>query len=79
MNQPVVAPAEQNEVVDPGLTTIGPVPDVVGINKLVAGTTRKATASVSSFQCTPYGGWNGAGFATDVERFIVLALLPVNY
>ena len=60
MHQPMVPPAEQNQILDPGLTAIGPVPDVVGIDKLVAATARETAAPIPSFQGTPYGGWNGA-------------------
>ena len=60
MHQPMVPPAEQNEIIDAGFTAIGPVPDVVGIDKLIACTARETAAPIPSFQGTPYGGWNSA-------------------
>ena len=46
---------------------------------LLAGTARETAAAIPAFQGTPNGGWNGAGFAADVERLAVFALMPVNH
>ena len=43
----MVVPAQQNKVVETGLTAIGPVPDVVSVHKTVVRAARKTTALVS--------------------------------
>ena len=65
---------KQHEVVESGLSTIGPVRDVMAIDEAGIYTTRKTTAVVSSLQCAADRRWNRARFAPDIERFAVLGL-----
>jgi hypothetical protein len=65
----MMEPAQQDEVVEARLATVGPVLYVMTVDKLVIGAAREAAATVPGLQCTPHGGWNGAGTTTDVERF----------
>jgi hypothetical protein len=46
VHQVVMVPAEQNKVVQASFATIGPVPDVVTVDKASVGTTRKAATAV---------------------------------
>ena len=58
MNQVVVMPAEQNQVIQVGLSAICPVFYVVSIDKLVIGATRESTSFVSHAQRASHSGWN---------------------
>ena len=60
MNEVMVVPAQQYEVVEAGLTAIGPVFDVVAVAELVVGAPGKAATAVSRPQRTPDSGWNRA-------------------
>ena len=67
VNQVVMEATQQHEVVETGLTTVGPVLDVMTVNELVMGAAREAAAAVSGLQRTAHRGWDRAGTATNVE------------
>ena len=79
MHQPMVPPAQQQQIVHRGLTAIHPVLNVMGIDETAAVTARETAATVPAFQCTPDGWWNGAGFAADVEGLAVFIVMPVHH
>jgi len=58
MNQPVVMPAEQYEVVETGVTAIGPMLYVVSVNEMLVRTAREAAIPVSGLQSPSHWWWN---------------------
>ena len=58
MNQVMVMPAEQNQVIQVGLSAICPVFYVVPIHVFVVRTARETASCVSEAQCTSHCWWN---------------------
>jgi hypothetical protein len=71
VDEPVVARAEEDEVVLVGLAAVGPVLDVVRVKVARVRTARKATASVSGLQRSAEPEWDLPRLPTDVEDFTV--------
>ena len=78
VNQPVVPAAQQHEVVHASLAAVGPVADVVGVDETGAGTAGEAAALVAVVQGAADGGRDGAGFASDIQRFAPGGLVPMD-
>jgi hypothetical protein len=70
--------AEIHETGQLGLTAIGPVLDVVGIEIAPMGAAGKAAAGIAGIERAADGGRNGAGFAPHVERLTVFGLEEAN-
>ena len=62
-------PAQQDEVVEFGLTPIGPMHDVMAIDEARVHTARKPATAVAAFQRAVNCGWNRPCFAPDIQRF----------
>jgi len=71
VDEMVVKAAQQHEVVETGLTAVGPVPDVVAVAELVAGTAREAAAAVPGLQGAPHSRRNGPRAPPDVQRLAI--------
>jgi hypothetical protein len=65
MNKVMMVPAEQHQVVQTGVSPVGPVFDVMSIDESGVRAARKATTIVSNAQCTPHRGWNRPRTAPD--------------
>jgi hypothetical protein len=66
-----MTPAKQDGVVKTRLAAVGPVHDMVAIDKTGVHTARKAAALVPPLQGTVDGRRYDTGFAADIERFTV--------
>src|SRR5215204_976374 len=65
----MVVPAEQDQIVHVSGSAIGPVDDVVGVAPVGgSGAAREGAAAIASGQRGPLAGADGAVFAADVER-----------
>ena len=60
MNQVMMEPAELYEVLETRFTAVGPVFDVMTVDKLVICTPRETATTVSGPQSTTHGRWNGS-------------------
>ena len=60
VNQPMMGATKLYQIVEPGLTTVRPVFDVVTIDKVAMRTTRELAPSVSRPERPPYRRGNGA-------------------
>ncbi len=72
--QPVMMTAQQNEVVDRGVTAIRPVTDVMRIDEAVMAAAREPAATVARLQGPAQCRRYGPGLAADIEwiaRFIL--------
>ena len=67
MNSPVVAPAQEQKILEPRRATVGPVPHVM---RIAAGdaAARKAASVVPGRQRAPDGWRDGAGPAANIEH-----------
>ena len=66
--------AQQYQVLQAGVATIGPVLDVVTIDEMGIGAAGEAATVVSEAQRPADGGRNGPGFTADGQRFAVFIL-----
>ena len=66
VHQSVVEPAEQDQVLQLRLASVGPVPDVVGVREAKPAA-RETASTVPGLQGAPDGGWNRPGLTPDVE------------
>ncbi len=67
MHRPVMAPTKQDEVVEPGLSAIRPVLDVMRVTEAQPAAW-EATASVPMVERPPDGGGDGPGLSAHVEH-----------
>jgi hypothetical protein len=74
VKQPVMVAAQLHEVIQAGLPTVGPVPDVVGIHITVLAAPGKATPAVAGIQRTLHRRRYGPGLPSDVEGMAVFIL-----
>ena len=72
VDQPVMVPAQQHEVVERRLAAVRPVFDVVAVEKRTMRAAGKTAAAVPRAQGSPDNGWNGPGLAADGQRLAVL-------
>ena len=79
VHQSVVVPAEKCQIIHRSFTAIGPMPDVVRIDKACAGTARETAATIAALQRPADGRRYGAGLAPHAERFPIGMLQPVNH
>ena len=66
MQQPVMIPAQTDQVIERSLAPVAPVLDVVGVHVTVLGAAREAAALIPEPQRPAHSGWNGAGLAPHV-------------
>jgi hypothetical protein len=78
VNQTVMMAAEQHQVFHCCFTTIGPVPNVVCVDKVRMGATGETASAVTPLQSAANGRWNGAAFAPDVQWFAIRFIQPVH-
>ena len=67
VDRPVMTPTQEDEVPERGLTSIGPVPDVVGIGEAEP-TAKEAAPTVSGLERTAKRRWDRAGPPTQVKH-----------
>src|SRR5262249_47967371 len=67
VHEPVVAPAEEDEIHELRGAAVRPMTDVVGLD-MARRASREAAAAVASLQRTPQRGRDLAGLAADAER-----------
>jgi len=67
VHRSMMAPAEQYQVVQPGLATVGPVFDVVRVAETVP-TARETASPVPVVECPTNGGWHGPGSSAHIEH-----------
>ena len=78
MNQPVMMAAQQHQVFHRRFTTIGPMLNMVRIDKAVAGAAGKAATAIAPLQGAANGWWNGAALAPDAEGLAICSIQPVH-
>jgi hypothetical protein len=71
VHEPVMAPAEQHEVLEARLAAAAPVADVMRIDEEPVLTAREAAAAVAPLQRPSYRRRDGAGLPADGERLPV--------
>ena len=71
VHEPVVGRAEQNEIVERGLTALGPMPNVMAVQALGGGTAGEAAPAVAVRECAAHCRRNAAGAASDAQRLAV--------
>ena len=74
----VVAAAQENEVAELGLATMGPVPHMVSIDETMLGAPGKSAAAIAPLECPAQRTGNRSRFAADVEHLGVGAVLVCN-
>ena len=73
VDRPVMAPAEEREVVEPGRAAIRPVVDVVAL-RMAQSTARKAASAVPRLEHPPERGRDGPRASSDVQDVAVLGV-----
>jgi hypothetical protein len=74
VHQAVVAPAEQDEVVEARLAAVCPVAEVMGIDEARSFTAGEATAAIAAAQRSPQGRRHRPRLPADRERLVVRLL-----
>ena len=74
MHQPVMSAAQLNQVIKAGLAAVGPMLDVVSVNKPSVGAAGETTAFVSPEQCALDSGRDGAGLSADGQGFAMVVV-----
>jgi len=64
---PVMTPTQQDQVVEPSLSAVGPVLDVMRVTETQPAA-REAAPSVPVVERPADGGWNGPGFSAHIEH-----------
>ena len=64
---PVMTPTQQDQVVEPCLSAVGPVLDVMRVTETQPAA-REAAPSVPVVERPADGGWNGPGFSAHIEH-----------
>jgi hypothetical protein len=67
VDEPVVVAAERHEIVEVGFTAVGPVPDVVGVEKGGVVAAREGAAPVTGEERPLQRGGHGSLATADVE------------
>jgi hypothetical protein len=78
MQQPVMMPARQYQVIEAGLATLAPVVDMVGVHVFRFTTARKTTAAVPCDQRAAQRRGNGAGLAAHVQ-YLAFTILQYSH
>ena len=73
-----MASAQQYEVAQAGFAAVGPVLDVVSVDKSGVCAAREAATPVSNAQCTAHRGWNRPGSPADGQRFAIFVLFDAH-
>ena len=71
VHQTVMGRAEQDEVVEGGLATVGPVPDMLAVEALGGGATGEATSAVAVRRFVANLRWYAAGASPEDQRLAV--------
>ena len=79
MQQSVVVAAQQHQIIQCGLTSIGPVLDVVRIDVTMGGTPRESTTCITRPQSTPQRRVDGAGFAPHIQYVAFRVFVDSNH
>jgi hypothetical protein len=66
VQQSVVERADESQVMQRGLPTVGPVPDMVTVDETLVRAAWKLTPAVARPQCAPYRGRNGSALSADI-------------
>src|SRR5262245_62272050 len=70
----MVMTTQENQVVDRGRPTVGPVHDVVSVDEPPVHTAWEATLAIAPFERPADCRRNDAGFAADIERLTIARL-----